>query len=1213
MNTRQLLLLLLLTLILCTAVFSPTRSSTAQYNNNEISGAIGYPSRSPELDALPGFINPPQGYGDVAFYWWVGDPLTRERLLWQLDQLKDKGITSLQINYCHTDQGGVSYGLSMPSDPPLFTDAWWDLTGWFAGEAQKRGMSVSLSDYTLGVGQGFAVDEILKENPGLNGSVLKSISKDFSSIVEWKLPEGFLSVTAYNLENGKIVPGSRKELSSFVKNSQLIFNPGNSSTTWRVICVYPSRVAPSYDPMNPLSGKAYCEKFFGRFEQKFPGQAGKTLNFFFSDELDFHLSGNLWNNHLATEFKKRKGYDLQPYLDALFMDIGDITPKIKLDYNDVVVSLSEEYFFKPIYQWHQQRGMIFGCDHGGRGRNVVEFGDYFRTQRWNQGPGSDQPGLSKDIIKAKVASSIAHLYQRPRVWLEGFYGSGWGTSTPNVSDAIFANFVAGYNLMSFHGLYYTTHGGWWEWAPPCNHYHMPYWQHITPLMDCLQRMSYLLSQGYHRCDVAVLYPVEPVAAEMDGTTSVSAAFEAGEALYDKGIDFDFMDYESLARSEIKEGGINVSGEKYSVLVVPSMKAIHYASLKKMEDFKDAGGVLVNIGSLPEATEKNGANDAEVKDLTGKIFTKDKNVVYCANGKEVPDRVNGLYDPDFKILSNVKERPYVMHRIVGSRDVYALYNFPQGARCFFKAKGSVELWNPWNGRIASLSNYSKPIKDGTEVTLPLTEKEIQIVVFNPEGASQKDSVPLPSYDLKPEKQLIVDGNWGFELKSVLDNRWGDYEFPAANGMVGAQVRKLKFTEKEYTGGTLNFDGSWKTVTCAFGPQFLKLGPLTVLPPETELLNLSPTQSGAVASIAGKNYRWEIYNFSWQQGVEGDYGHQGYHGLKGEMYDNFIRLGAMAEVKHSLVRKLDPAGNYTILCSSVVAPFDGSFDLLLGQVQPFLLMVNGTKVDSSTKTIELNRGENTLLAVYDKACETYLVFRKPGVPRPARQPISMCWYGDDAVLPFDCKTATSANSGLFGFESAPGLDSFTFAAYGKASAWIDGIPVELIPGKRDSDGLTQYSVQVQHPVPAGAQVVLKIEYQPGYRGAAAIPRYIRQECRNGMIALGDWSRIDGLKAYSGGAWYRKKISINAADIKKRTELDLGNVISTAEVLVNGKSAGIKLTSPWKFDITGMVIEGENRIEVLVYNTLANHYTTIPTRYPGSTVSGLLGPVAINFYGQ
>ena len=239
--------------------------------------------------------------------------------------------------------------------------------------------------------------------------------------------------------------------------------------------------------------------------------------------------------------------------------------------------------------------MIFGCDHGGRGRDVTEFGDYFRTQRWNQGPGSDQPRLSKDIIKAKVASSIAHLYKRPRVWLEGFHSSGWGTSSADVTDAIFANFVAGYNLLSFHGLYYSTMGGWWEWAPPDNHFRMPYWNQIDPLMNSIQRLSYLLSQGYHNCDVAIIYPTEPVVAEMDGEKSVNLAFETGELLYDKGVDFDFIDFESLARSEVKNGELNVSDERYKVLIIPSMKAIRYTSLKKIEEFRNAGGIVVNIG------------------------------------------------------------------------------------------------------------------------------------------------------------------------------------------------------------------------------------------------------------------------------------------------------------------------------------------------------------------------------------------------------------------------------------------------------------------------------------------------------------------------------------------------------------------------------------------------------------------------------------------
>ena len=64
-----------------------------------------------------------------------------------------------------------------------------------------------------------------------------------------------------------------------------------------------------------------------------------------------------------------------------------------------------------------------------------------------------------------------------------------------MADATFANFAMGFNLLTLHGLYYSTNGGWWEWAPPCNHFRMPYWQHMGGFMDCVQRLSYLMSPG----------------------------------------------------------------------------------------------------------------------------------------------------------------------------------------------------------------------------------------------------------------------------------------------------------------------------------------------------------------------------------------------------------------------------------------------------------------------------------------------------------------------------------------------------------------------------------------------------------------------------------------------------------------------------------------------------------------------------------------------
>jgi hypothetical protein len=79
-------------------------------------------------------------------------------------------------------------------------------------------------------------------------------------------------------------------------------------------------------------------------------------------------------------------------------------------------------------------------------------------------------------------------------------------------------------------------------------------------------------------------------------------------------------------------------------------------------------------------------------------------------------------------------------------------------------------------------------------------------------------------------------------------------------------------------------------------------------------------------------------------------------------------------------------------------------------------------------------------------------------------------------------------------------------------------------------------------------------------------------------------------------------------KQVTLNLGEVVASAKVRVNGRPAGIKVAPPWALDITPFVKPGTNRIEVLVCNTIANHYTTVPTRYRGSTTSGLLGPVSL-----
>jgi hypothetical protein len=1236
-------------------------------------------SPSHGTDLFQNFRNPPPGYGEVAFYWWLGDTLTHERILWQLDQLAGKGVTGLQVNYAHTDSGGLIWGLSMPSRPKLFSDQWWELFGWFMGEAKKRGIAVSLSDYTLGIGQGWCVDEALAAHPDLAGSELRFI-KQFATgpgPVVWQLPGEPLSVTAFKVGKDSLpVTGSGVDIASFAKGRQLTWTPPEG--LWMVSCVWAERILPSYDPMHPQSGEAYIEKFWGRFADKFPGEAGKAINYFFSDELSFRLQYPLWDSAFAREFSRRKGYDIRHHLAAMFVDVGAETPKIRLEYNDVMVSLCEEHFFQPIYRWHRDRGMTMGCDHGGRGKDVAEFGDYFRTQRWLQGPGCDQPKLSQDIIKNKVASSIAHLYRRPRVWLEGFHSSGWGTNSAEIADAVFGNFVMGQNLLTFHGLYYSTHGGWWEWAPPCNHFRMPYYQHIGPFMNTVQRLSYILSQGYHKCDVAILYPVEPVIAGTAGEGAVKAAFTAGTDLYNAGIDFDFIDYESLARATVKNGRIQVSGEEYRILIIPSMKTIRFASLTKARDFVASGGTVVNLGSIPEACEKGKGNREFVSVRSG-LYGENPDsqralallrsnrrggLVYESNSNDsLAHLVDRLFTRDFAVVSSATDPqnalPRVMHRRVGNHDIYAVYNLSAGTECFFRAKGKTELWDPVTGERRPLYSVRRT-NSGSMVRLPLSQHEVQLIVFAPgENDLVLETSTLSSIDsvwveggtvalrgesaipgqmeatgkykgklvhLKGEPSLgrssrPLSDEWDFEVQPVLDNRWGDFHWPPTSTLIGPEVRRLAYSEGAPVKGQ-----PLDTVSCSFGPQFWKLGPMPAMAALDTLLKGGMIDPRMAVVLNGKNYAWQPYRFSWRWGVENDPGHQGYHGLKEEVHDEFIRLGRAVQPWQgapSVERLAEEGGNFYCLVTGINAPSEGNYIIQQGLVRPVVVRINGLPVDTAAQSVHLKAGANTLLLWYDRPCMTFYVVRKPGtmselgptglVTDPGARPLAMHWYGDTTVLGFDVKFNERAPEGSFSFMSAPGMKRMRFVAHGEVDIRVDGKPVRVTKGAVTGDGATAYQADFEQPMPRPAEVKVHVAQQRGYYGGAAFPEPIQLDCGKGVYEIGDWSRNDGLYAYSGGVKYSRSITLSPRELTRKVDLNLGSVISSAEVWINGQNAGIKVAPPWVYDISKLVHAGDNTIEVLVLNTAANHYTSIPTKYRGSITSGLLGPVTVDLTGR
>jgi hypothetical protein len=439
------------------------------------------------------------------------------------------------------------------------------------------------------------------------------------------------------------------------------------------------------------------------------------------------------------------------------------------------------------------------------------------------------------------------------------------------------------------------------------------------------------------------------------------------------------------------------------------------------------------------------------------------------------------------------------------------------------------------------------------------------------------------------------------------------------MIGPEIRRMRYSEEKNSGGEFcrpdYNDSAWQTVSNGFGPAFYKIGPLPDgcdLAAIKKYFDSGKAYAGDSIYLNGKYYKPSVYHFSWRYGVENDPGHQGYHGLKEEMYDEFIRLGKKEEQWTTTVYNKEEGGSDYFLFTAVDAPSDSVYEICTGKVKPSSVWINGREIPPAGQSVSLNKGSNSLLLRYSSPCTAYYIIKQKGDFRnksvTGSGSLAMKWYADRSVIKFNIKPQDSISAGWFRFKTAPGLQKLSFAAHGKVRIWIDGKECSAVKGTARADGSFNYTAGPGSLIPGESSVAIRIEQEKGIYAGAALPEPVKMTCGEGLIKPGDWSLMEGLNSYSGGAWYRKNIILTGEQCGGRLAVDLGRVACSAELFVNGSSAGKRLFPPYSFEISSLVHEGVNKIEVLVYNTAANHYSTVPTRYRKSLESGLIGPVKI-----
>lgn len=1182
-------------------------------NESHVSRGTGWPDRSPDLNALPGFKSPPPGYGEVPFWWWTGEDLDVDRMLWQVRTLHEKGISGFQVNYSHLDTRG------WPTDseePRLFTEAWWKVYGRISEECGKLGMGIGLSTYTLDWPDGGKnlFYDLFYSKPELNAIELVAGDRVRLKGGESKTVrcmDDCFAARAYEVKNGLLQRGGI-DLTPQIKGGEITWAAPDGE--WEVWTFGAKRHAGTLNPLMSGSGDTVIRGFYQQFEDHNPGGTSKGLNYFFNDELKVGLGKYAWNNDFAAAFQERKGYDLMEVLPAMWSDLGDVTPKVRIDYADIRMSLMEERYFKPIHDWHAERGIIFGCDNHGRGLQPEAYGDYYRANRWYTAPGHDTPGGKADVIKGKVSSSIANLYNRPRVQLEGYHSLGWGATLEQMMFATRENYLYGCNLFSLHGFYYTTRGSHWEWAPPSYHFRMPYWSHMGTFLKYFDRLSYLMSQGHHVCDVAVIYPVTPYEAGMNGNKAKDVSFHIGGLLMSAGINFDFIDHQSLARADVKDGRLVLEDVRasYRVLVVPEMKAMRWASVEKAAAFAEAGGKVYVVGEPPLASDRAGLHDSELVALNERAFKQE------CRFERVQPVIGAIQKALVHDVRGVDCTVRYQHRKVGPRDVYMVMDARPGNVVEFRAKGAAELWDPWTGETKPLRVVGET-ETGTQVELPLEEYEAQVVVFTPGQAHLNP--PEVTDGLAMAKELT--GPWQVNVEPTMDNRFGDFRLPVTdeNRMIGVEARRFAWAkETEQLAKTAMLpetdDSGWTTQLHGYGPKGYLLGPVpeSADPDELDarLAGLKRIEPAVPVNIDGRDHAWQPCEFSWRYGKEDDPGHQGYHGLKGTFTDDFLRLGRRKKTQNGVttLQAEEHKRYYFWTCAMADDAVDATIHASIAdrvirpnsspRTGPAAIFVNGQKVDPS-RPVSLTAGANPLLARFDDWGEGHVVLRRSDLPVPEHpEPLAMRWYKDPGVIPF-APDGDRAAAEWFRFVTAPGTAAIRIQSESRepVQAWMNGQPM-----------IDRGSGRFEPPGSVSAEAVIALRLVPpvGQQGGAAITEPIVVETRSGVMPLGDWSKVGILHNYSGGVRYRTTVTLSEGEADGRVEIDLGRVVATAEVIINGQKAGVRVAPPWKLEVSGLLKEGENKIEVLVFNTLSNHYQTIPSLYRGDPTSGLFGPVRL-----
>ena len=593
------------------------------------------------------FANPPAEYRPMPFWFW-NHRLRVDEIERQIREMHAKGVGGFFIH--------GRFGL----ETEYLSPEWMSLVRRAVEIAKDLDMHVWLYDenpFPSGVGGGMVMRD--KSNWCKYLDVVRQRVSGGES-VELIIPEGKV-IAAYAVDLDSL--SLQIDLRECISSARLSWTP--PSGQWEVM-VFVERLAeapffiygsePDYfqdgmvDSWLRITHQAYANAVGDYF--------GNGIDGIFTDEPKIHCAYHAhddpfttaWFSVLPRLFQASYGYDLTHCLPSLFMNFGPNPGKIRCDFWRLVSKEYQNRLFKRYHEWCQDNdikltGHLFLEE--GLYANTMYQADFMANMTYFDIPGTDHLGLAAEssyrinvippsITRThgqKIVSSAAHILGKHRVLSETFGCSGWELSMAHMKWIVDWQYTLGINMLCPHAFYYSLAGVRKTDAPPSQFYQATWWKYYRYFADYVGRLSVALTQGKHKAQIAMLYPITSFHSEWAvGTQGPFDTFIAESYdwycrnLVRQHFDYDLITEQAIQNAGVSTGKMKISGEEYELLLLPPITALELPTLKKIEEFVQAGGRVLATELLPTADARPGAEDSpvsqEVLEITHRLFNEE---------------------------------------------------------------------------------------------------------------------------------------------------------------------------------------------------------------------------------------------------------------------------------------------------------------------------------------------------------------------------------------------------------------------------------------------------------------------------------------------------------------------------------------------------------------------------------------------------------------